>query len=286
MNKNCLNILKFLLQNKSTKEDLLNRFSIKESTLYRHLNLIKKAGFEIEQKDSFYELLTYNDLIMFAKYEISLFAYLLLIADIMLPEWKFKLFQKAIYRVLLLTNNKDAKIAKEKYENYRLISINNCYGEKISIFKKYKDLKKYIVVTTRKMEELIVLPHDYEWRKDKLYLKYFDESGAFKEILMDNIVKINDIKKEFEISEKKEIVFELYGKLAKSYLLKEDERIIDFTREKLVVANFSQDREMLFRRLLRYDILCKVVFPKKDVAEFEKMIEKSLANINEFLDNN
>ena len=70
MNKNCLNILKFLLQNKSTKEDLLNRFSIKESTLYRHLNLIKKAGFEIEQKDSFYELLTYNNLIMFAKYEI------------------------------------------------------------------------------------------------------------------------------------------------------------------------------------------------------------------------
>ena len=33
-----------------------------------------------------------------------------------------------------------------------------------------------------------------------------------------------------------ETIFELYGKLAKSYLLKDDERIVDSTKDKLVIA--------------------------------------------------
>lgn len=285
IDKNSLSILKLLLQDGQTKEDLIKRLSIKESTLYKHLNLIKKVGFEIVYRDSFYELFLYRDLITFAKYEISLFVYFLLLADIMLPQRKFKLLQKAISRALLLTSIKDAQEVKEKYEAYRQVSINNCYGEKISSLKKYKDAKRQVVVYTRKMEEIKIVPYDYEWKKNKIFLKYFDESNDLKEILIDDIVRIDSSKEEFKIIEKKELIFELYGKLAKSYLLKEDERVVDFTKEKLVIANSSQDKQMLFRRLLRYDILCKVIFPKADVLEFKNMIEKSLANIDEFLDN-
>ena len=104
------------------------------------------------------------------------------------------------------------------------------------------------------MEEIKIVPYDYEWKKNKIFLKYFDESNDLKEILIDDIVRIDSSKEEFKITEKKELIFELYGKLAKSYLLKEDERVIDFTKEKLVIANSSQDKQMLFRRLLRYDI--------------------------------
>ena len=84
---------------------------------------------------------------------------------------------------------------------------------------------------------------------------------------------------------KKEIIFELYGKLAKSYLLKDNERVLDFTRDKIVIANSCDDKEKLFRRLMRYDTYCKIVFPKKEVDSFKKLIEKSLANIDEIADN-
>ena len=284
--KNSLKIIKLLLKKKISKEELLSNLSIKNSTLYKHLNLIKKAGFNLAQEEDFYSLLTHKNMIEFAKYELSLFSYLLLLAFIMLPNKKFIKFQNTINKILCTTNNKDACYVKEKYENYRLTSFNKHYSEKITTLKKYSESKKRIIVTTKKAEELSILPNDYIWEKNKLFLEYFDEENNLKRILMDNIVKIIENKNEFKIFQTKETIFELYGKLAKSYLLKDEERILDFSKDKIVIANYSEDKEKLFRRLLRYDTFCKITFPKKDVEEYKMMIEKSLANIDKFLDNN
>ena len=103
---------------------------------------------------------------------------------------------------------------------------------------------------------------------------------------MENIAKIAPFEQDeiFEPNEK-ETIFELYGKLSKSYLLKENERIIDNYPDKIVVANSSKDKDALLKRLLRYDTLCKVLFPKEDVEKFSEIIKKSLENIEQFQDN-
>lgn len=77
----------------------------------------------------------------------------------------------------------------------------------------------------------------------------------------------------------KEIIFELYGKLANSYILKDNERIVDKFADKIVIANSSLDKEGLFKRLLRYDIFCKVLFSKDDREEFKKFVQNSIKSI-------
>lgn len=285
IDKKTLNILKTLLVESSSKEELMKNFSMKSSTLYKHLNLIKKAGYEIRQEDLFYELVVCKNVLTFADYELNLFSYFLLIAYLMLPNNKFKTLQNVINKFLTLTNKNDKEIVQKKYKDLKLTSMNNCYFEKISILKKYKDTKKNVLILCKDSQEFNILPKDYIWNKNKLYLEYYDEENRLKKILIDNIIKIFENKNENILSQTKETIFELHGRLAKSYLLKENERIIDFTKEKIVIANSSKDKIALFRRLLRYDTLCKVTFPKTDVLSFKELIEKSLANIDKFLDN-
>ena len=168
--KNTFNLLKFLLEGEVSKEDVLQILNIKTSTFYRHLNLIKKAGFDIKQESLKYELLNYKKNIQFANYELSIFAYLLLIAYIMLPDVKFCRFKNAVDRMLCLTSKEDANLVKEKFEAFRLTSINKCYGEKITTFQKHMEAKKYIKVITKKAEEIEMLPLEFNWDKNKIYL--------------------------------------------------------------------------------------------------------------------
>lgn len=283
--KKTLSILGYLLENKASKNALLAHFTIKPSTLYKHINLIKKAGFEVQIENSIYEIFIPKNLITFAQYELNLLSYLLLLTYIMLPNEDLKHFQTTTNKILSLTSKKDASCVKENYEKCRLNSISQYYSEKISTLKDYQKEKKYVFITTKNKEELKILPIEYNWNKNKLFLEYLDEEHSRKTILIDDIIKINKENKIPNFSNEKETIFELYGKLSKSYLLKEGERIVDFTRDKIVIANCSKDKEALFRRLLRYDTLCKITFPKTDVIKFKNMIEKSLDNIDKFLDN-
>ena len=114
---------------------------------------------------------------------------------------------------------------------------------------------------------------------------YYLMNHILKQNLLDDIVKIAKKTQEINVNPQKEVVFELYGKLAKSYLLKEEESIVDYSKDKIVIVNHCEDKLKLFRRLLRYDILCKVTFPKADVRYFKSIIENSLENITKVVDN-
>ena len=84
----------------------------------------------------------------------------------------------------------------------------------------------------------------------------------------------------------KETIFELYGKLAKTYAIKDDERLVEFGKDRIVIANSENSKEKLFRRLLRYDSLCKILFPKEDVEQFRNLVQKALDNLDGLKDNN
>ena len=99
-------------------------------------------------------------------------------------------------------------------------------------------------------------------------------------ILIDKIVKIIPFEFIEDEIENKETIFELYGRLAKTYLLKSHERVVESTKTSLIVASCEKNKTLLFKRLLRYDTLCKVIQPQEDVKTFKKLIEKSLKNIN------
>ena len=284
-NKNSLNIIAMLLDGKILISYILDCLDISSSTLYKHIKVLKKAGFHIRRENDYYELFVYKNCAKFANYELSILSYLLLIVNIMLPKKKFEYFYSAINKILCLTNKQNYYKVKDTFENLKKASISEYYSEKISILNKYINSKNKVKIIIKDTEEMEIFPIELYWEKEKLNLKYIDLENETKTILLDNIVQICEKNDEIKFTQEHETIFEIRGKLAKSYLLKENERIIDSYRDKIIVANSQKDKDKLFRRLLRYDIYCKVLLPKVDVLKFKEMIEKSLANIEEISDN-
>ncbi|MBQ7287056.1 MAG: hypothetical protein IJW73_04770 [Candidatus Gastranaerophilales bacterium] len=283
---NSLQILKVLIDGKISKSKLLELLQIKASTFYKHLNLMREIGFNISRDNDNYELIYFRDGFKFAKYELSIFVYLLLLAYIMLPKVKVMHLIKAFKKMLCLASKEEYDLVKEKYEFYRNQVVSDCYQDKIIALKKYILENSNALVFIKNGKEIKIKPTGLTFGKnEKIYVKYLDFDEQEKTISLDSIVKISQDNKKIVIEGKDETIFELYGKLAKSYLLKENERIIDSKKDKLIIANSMSDKDVLFRRLLRYDVLCKVTFPKKDVVAFNDLISKTLAKIEGITDN-
>jgi len=222
-----IKIFKLLDNSEISKEDLLSRLKIEQSTFYKHLKIIKKSGFEIQNKKGIYQIINYKNILKYSNCEHSIFAYLYLLAKNVLPEHKSKKIKEAFMKMIYFSNEESQQAIIEKYNTYQSLFAKN------AIFANYKK---------------------------------------------ETVSKIDNI-------QENETIFELYDKLVKSYRLKEDERIIDSLENKLVIASSNPNKDELFRRLLRYDILCKVIFPKQHVQLFKKIIQKSLANLDKFQDN-
>ena len=76
-----------------------------------------------------------------------------------------------------------------------------------------------------------------------------------------------------------EVIYELRGKLAKRYQLREHEQLIRIKDNgNFIISNKYEDKDKLLRRLMRYDVLCKVMKPNNYADEMKKMIEDTLKN--------
>lgn len=283
---NLLKVFDFLDGNQNSKEEILKSLNIKSSTFYKHLEAIKNAGFEIRRNNEDYELVKFKKIIKFAKYELGILGYLLLICDVMLGDKSAKKTKEVLLKIIHLSDKEDYLAIQKLYENYKLKVFEDCYSEKISKLDNYLKGNKNIEILTKNNEIYSFENSSIDWKKENFYITFKDKKRK-KSIALENVVKISEQNNNevIEIIPKNEIIFEIYGKLMKSYLLRDDERIIDNTKDKLVVASSNPDKLTLFRRLLRYDVLCKIVFPKSDVQQFCEMVKKSLANLEEIQDN-
>ena len=58
------------------------------------------------------------------------------------------------------------------------------------------------------------------------------------------------------------VLFKLKGRLAKSYMLKKGEMLLETGDDFIIISNKNEDRELLIRRLLRYYDKCEILYPK------------------------
>ncbi len=275
-----IKMLNLLLKNSMTKKQICETLSIKMPTFYKCIKKLKDVGFEIEKKGLYYSASKFSATIEYVPLEESIFAYLLVLADNMLPEKKNKLVKSAIFKMLYISTKEAYENTLEKYKLLKSYCYNNVYKEKIELLQKYKDSKYSLKITVRSGREYVLTPLDFYWENNKVYFYFMDNEIRKKKMIpVEKIVKIVPEARIEKLPEAKETIFELYGRLAKIYVLKENERIIDSFSDRLVIANGSCDKEILFRRLLRYDELCKILFSSEDVIKFKKMIQKSLDNI-------
>lgn len=74
------------------------------------------------------------------------------------------------------------------------------------------------------------------------------------------------------------VTFKVKGRLAKSYNLRENEKLLSFDNEELVILNKGEDKQKLFRRLLKYKDLCEIVATEAIKGDFKKMLKGVLLN--------
>ena len=278
---NVIKMFNLLIGDSLTKDEICSVLNIKMPTFYKCLKKIKDVGFEVEKRGFYYSASKFSKTIKYTSLETSIFAYLLYLAESLLPDKKNKLFKNAVYKMLYISDETSYIEALDKYKILKQKINDSTFKEKIELLQKYKDAKYALKITIRSGREYVLTPIDFHWENGRVYFYFMDNAIRKRKVLpIEKIVKIVPAGKFQKIFEAKETIFELYGRLAKIYVLKENERVIDNFPNRLVIANGSCDKEVLFRRLLRYDELCKILFPKEDVETFKRMIEKSLDNIN------
>jgi predicted DNA-binding transcriptional regulator YafY len=74
------------------------------------------------------------------------------------------------------------------------------------------------------------------------------------------------------------VTFKIKGRLAKSYNLRENEKLIDFDKDMIVVSNKGEDRKNLLRRIMKYKDLCEIVAPDSMKEELKTMLRNTLNN--------
>ena len=153
----------------------------------------------------------------------------------------------------------------------------------IKLFEKALTGSSQTELILRNGEVIKCLPKEIKAQKGKIIL-HVETDGGIKEVCADDLADINLSDKSVRKlkNEPKDVIFELRGKLAKRYQLRENEQIIRFKNNgSIVVSNKYEDKEELLRRLMRYDYLCKIVRPASYVEEIKKMINNTLSNYGE-----
>lgn len=109
---------------------------------------------------------------------------------------------------------------------------------------------------------------------------YLPAEGKNRRLYVDKILKLEQLpQKNAEVNFLNSVVFEVTGRLALSYKLKESEKVIDFSKTHLTISNTAEDKEALLRRLLKYGENCKIIKPEEVKEEFIELTDKILENL-------
>ncbi len=189
--------------------------------------------------------------------------------------------KSAIKKIFSLTN----KNAVEKYilslsKTKNITPLPFIFKDKISKLLKYGYDNSKIKILYN--DEKLVISHiSFKYIDNSVYVHAFNEvSKNYELILLDSIKEIIPTP---EISPNSGFapytVFELRGRLAKTYTLYEGERVIKVRDDSIVVSNNFEDKNRLFRRLVRYGTLCKIISTKDDILNFKLMLAKMKENL-------
>ena len=279
--KTIIKILLYLLRYPKRKEDVLDEFNIKETTFYKYIQYIKKAGFIIKKRNGLYNILYFSKKIQFNKTEELIIANLLFNADNHLAKNKSKTFKNAVFYILRYSNEACFNTIKELFEKQKNLNSESNIKNKIQHIQELINKGKVVEILTKQNKRYLTKILDVIFDDDKVFALFYNKREKCDQKILIDSIKNMEIVEDIGIYKgpETETIFQLTNRLSKSYILKEDERIVDKFDNKIIVANSSNNKKYLFKRLLRYDEYCKILFPKSDVEKFKLFLKKSKENI-------
>lgn len=277
-----LQLISLIFQGHFSKDEIVDKLGISSAGFYKGLYKLRDAGFKLESSKRTYSIKGFQNELNLSEYELSTIAHMLNLCWLLLPKEKTDSFRDLIRRFMVFSQEDDYKEIIDRFWWFRNSALAKEFREKLEKLKIAFTKQLNLKIILNSGRELFVEPTRVDWEREGLYFCYVNTKnpeGKEESLNINRIAKIILEDEEEYFGANNEVIFEVYGKLAKTYLLKADERVVDSTKISLVVGSGAKDWDVLFKRLLRYDTLCKVLQPKSAVDAFYAMIEQSLLNL-------
>lgn len=271
-----LDLLKNLCKNPLDAEEIMQEIEENSEKIYRkeivtkYLNTLKLLGLKISKINNKYTLENTLEKTDFSKEELSLIKFLEKYSKDTNQESLHTNICEALQIIQKSFSKETTDLIKdENIKIYKLKNHNPTHDINLKIYEKYckEDLKIEIVykdLSDNTEKKYKVTPIKIKYKKDNPLLVCYDfKENVYREFLIKNITQSFQTPQKNTKDYPSSVTFKLKGKLAKNYVLKNDEKVIEQNKDCIVVSNNKEDRNILLRRLIRYYDKCEVLYPKE-----------------------
>ena len=288
-----LEVLKILLEKDVTRNELLEELKKRKATqdvyspevISKYFNTFQTLGLKFKKDKHIYGLENALYKVDFTKREKKIFNDLIDNIKKLNNKSEEETIYKVIsrfnkYTTLNLIDMKDRAIMREKFlhntnikENI-VTTLKNMIYEAQNINISYRKNDDEIETLTIELKEIIE-------QKGNIYILCYDPKlGRNKKICIDSVTSIKQSPLNATgVSYLNSVVFEVYGRLASVYKLKQGEKVIDFSNNHITISNSEEDKDVLLHRLLKYGENCKIIRPQSLQNEFLELTDEILKNL-------
>lgn len=286
-----LEILKALSKSPLSMGDMLKLVANNEEietvytreTFNKYINTLRLLGFEIHKVDNKYVMTNTINLIHLTNENIRVLRFLRRYAEkVYLDKTNTDLIDFLDIVEKSLDEDTVERYAKHRrgirFKDFEL----RIPSELVKKFQMYceKNLKLKFCVNDGNLKiEYCIEPRKLKYEKEFVYLIGYDYlNDEFKKFRIKDIKQCRQLpQKSSFVNYTKFITYRVKNRLAKSYVLKENETVINIDNsDYLVISNTNEDMDSLFYRLLRYGENCEILYPKKVRDDFVAYIDKIL----------
>ena len=266
---------KYILQNRifeidNTIDYLWNDFSISvcPETILKYIRTLKSNGVVFKRlNNKQYELKKLPVSIDFTEDEKNILFKSTELKDFYIAE-NLTEFKKLINKLSLFYNN-------EKTNLYKNLSEYNS-AEVLEQYCRDKQRLKITYLKDNQETTLLVEPQELIILNKIIYLKCYNVTNKVNALI--NISDITDIKQS-PVKNKLTyieqcVTLKFLNKCINNYVLKENEEIINKTKNELLIKSIYYDKELFFRHILRYMDNCVIVEPQKLREEFKNYLHE------------
>ena len=262
-------LIQVLWETPETREEICGKLfelgiEAEPKTVSKYIKTLKEAGFEIiTKKGQNYEIIKTPLKINLKEDEALGYSVLIEILKTFSNNKK-SLFQ---YKLENLTTS-DA-------ENIETIK----YGFDEETFDVYNKLTEYIYNPSKISfsyfgKKILAIPIKIKYGSKKIYIFAFNlhaiKTEKFELSNIRNMEFVSSAKpQDFDFFPK--TIFKIKGDLIKSYILKEGE-VAKYKDKEVQVTNYYEEKDELFKRLMRYGKNCEIIYPEEDRKKFIQMV--------------
>lgn len=269
-----LTLLKALLKKPLSSQEMLRIIEDKCEEIYRpeiiskYIKTLKTVGINIKKTDGKYFVQENLEKTDFDENDLSI----MLFIKSHLEKFQNEILNETVENAFQMIENSFSDKTKDllkrtKIQKYLVKKLKN---NNKSMLKKYENYCKdnlkieleYLAPSTNNKNKFKISPLKLIYKKGESILIGFDcESNIYREFITKNIVSIRQTPQKNTGSYSSSVNFKLKNRLAKSYMLKPSEKIIERHKNYIIVSNNSEDHDLLIRRLIRYYRNCEVLYP-------------------------